>query len=128
MKVKDAPKRVKKHVRDNKELYIAVTLAAVAGGAFGYLVRGQMPSEIEIANKISNNGVNYKSTVNQTIVNVTRAAKGPLGNAIVRLSDGEQYRSQREAALKNGLSEYEVRSKIRDNDMFRVLREAQWAE
>jgi hypothetical protein len=46
MKVKELKDKIVTHVKDNKELYIGMTAAAVAGGAFGYLVRGQVAGQI----------------------------------------------------------------------------------
>jgi hypothetical protein len=57
-KIKDIKNKVVAHVGDNKELYIGMIAAAVAGGAAGYLVRGQVasliPAEVVTDNKIVN--------------------------------------------------------------------------
>jgi hypothetical protein len=57
-KIKNVKDKVVAHVGDDKELYIGMVAAAVAGGAFGYLVRGQMagqiPAEVVTDNKIVN--------------------------------------------------------------------------
>jgi hypothetical protein len=132
MTVRAVPGRVKKHVKEHKEAYIVATVAAVAGGAVGYLVRAQLT--VSVNQKIQSIG--YKSTMNLTnnsTVNVIRADKGPLGNAVIRLSDGEQYRSQRDAALQNGISEAVLRHHLRGEtpnaggERFHILREAEWA-
>jgi len=58
MKVKELKDKIVTHVQNNKELYIGMTAAAVAGGAFGYLVRGQIAGqilpEVVTSNKIVN--------------------------------------------------------------------------
>jgi hypothetical protein len=103
MKVKEIPGRVKKHVCDNKELYIAMTAASVAGGAFGYLVRGQMAGqmlpEVVTDNKIVN-AVCWKPT--STIIEFVEHS---TPSKPVHLMGTQQYfDSIHDAARKTGHS------------------------
>jgi hypothetical protein len=124
--------RVAGHVRRNKGTYIGIVVSGVVSGTAGVILsRG---SDVTVSPKIQQ-GVNYKSPSTNTINNVVtviRAGKGPLGNAITRVSDGKQYRSQRDACLANGISEATLRHHLRGEtptaggEKFEVLREAKW--
>jgi hypothetical protein len=103
MNVREVPGRVKKHVCDNKELYIGMTAAAVAGGAFGYLVRGQvagqMLPEVVTDNKIVN-AVCWKPT--STIIQFVERS---TPSKPVHLVGTQQYfDSIHDAARKTGHS------------------------
>ena len=128
MNIKEKKDKVVAHVKDHKETYIAIGVTAVVTAA-GTLLLVPTVNKNQIVQ-----GISYKptATINST-VNVMRADKGPLGNAIVRVSDGMQYRSQRQAALKNGFDQHLLRSHLDGNvpDLFGekyiILREAEWA-
>lgn len=124
--------RVAGHIRRNKGTYIGIVASGVVSGTAGVILsRGE---RVTVSPKIQQI-LNYKSPSTNTIKNnvtVIRARKGPLGNAIIRVSDGKQYRSQRGASLDNGISEATLRHHLRGEtptagtEKFEILREAKW--
>jgi hypothetical protein len=103
-KIKEYKDRVVAHVGDNKELYIGMIAAAVAGGAAGYLVRGQMtrqtPADVVTDNTIVN-AVCWKPT--STINQITKYYGDP-GNHVRCIETGEEWLSQGDAARITGIS------------------------
>ena len=128
--------KVKTHLQEHKETYIAIGATAVVMGGTG-LVLGAKKADVLTQAKFTQVGFFWKSPpTNKFISTVTvqKAARGPLGNGVVRDSDGQGYRSMRNAALENKMSEYAMRKSLQtgspapDGNTYHVEKEAVWAD
>jgi hypothetical protein len=100
MTVREVPGRVKKHVKEHKEAYLASGVTAVVASTGTALIFAN-GSDVRIVSKITN-VICWKptSTINQFII----AALGDPGNVIQDIASGMIYASQGEVARKLGVS------------------------
>lgn len=104
-RTKAAAVKVKTHVVDHKEAYIAGGAAALASGIVVYVVMKTRQSSPEAVVTTDSNKIEFKwksPTSNNVTVNLI--PRGELGNPVRCLETGEIFESQRFAAMEKGIS------------------------
>lgn len=96
-RVKDKIEVVKKHVQENKTVYLTTAAGVVIAGVAGYVIGSYRQVN---ANQ---QAFAYKSTVNQTQIVLT-TARGHRGNQVLHHESGIIYPSQNAVAEALGLS------------------------
>jgi hypothetical protein len=101
MKVKELKDKIVTHVQDHKELYIGMTAAAVAGGAFGYLVRGQTAG-LTLPEVVTNNKIVNAVCWKPTSVIIQFVEKSTPSKPLHLVGTHQYFDSVSDAARKTG--------------------------